>query len=1143
MGIRFIFGRAGSGKSYYCLNQIKKKLTNDKNNKLIILVPDQYTFQTEKKLLEYVGEKSLLRAEVLSFKRMATRVFDKCGGRAINVIEDSGKNMLIYKLLKDKGEELKYFNRISKQQGFVGIVSKSITEFKKYNISEEILKEKELEIEDRDLKEKVSDLASIYETFNESLHKEYIDSEDILSILAKKLNEFHLYNDAEIWVDEFTTFTPQQLEVLKVLAKQCKNVNITLCSDGEIQFTEGETDIFDVIKNTENRILKMMQENNISYKEPVNLNKKNIYRFRESKELGHIEKYFFNYPFKIYKSECKDIRLYKANNNYSEIEWVAQDILKLVRDKGYRYKDIAVVCREIDSYDKITSVIFNEYNIPYFLDKKREILSNPLVVLIISALEILVTNWSYESVFKYVKSGLITLETNFIDKLENYILANGIKGYKWTRDLLIYGDEELTQEEIEIFEYMEEIRRPIINLYNKIKDNVSIRKYCTALYEFLLEIKAFETMDKLLNDFDNKGMQDKVKEYTQVPSIVIDMLDQAVEVLGDEVVDLKTFSKILVSGFEEKEIGVIPMSLDQVNIGDIARIKGRDVKALYIVGANDGVLPSANKDEGILSDEDRIELKSMGIELASDTRSRVFEEQFMVYTALTIPSNYLMITYPMADFDGKSLRPSIIIPRLKKILPKLSEESEIFNSNLSYDKYYNITAPVPTFNELIEALRREYEKEEIEPYWIETFKWFEKNEEFKDRTKIIFNGLNYTNLVEKIPREKMKKLYSNDNGRLMFSVSRIEKYAQCPFGYYVQYGLKAKDRKVYEFTAPDLGSFMHDILDQFTNKIRKENILWGDLTKDKCAEIVNELVNSKLKSETNSILNSNKKYKYFSERFKKTITKSVTVISEQMRKGEFDIFKSEFDFGDFKDSDPIKLELPSKEIVYLKGRVDRIDKVDLNGETYIRIVDYKSGSKSFDLNELYYGLQIQLLVYLDAILKNSKKILKTQCMPGGILYFKIDNPIIKSKKALTDEEIQVEVLKKLKMDGLLLKNVELVKSMDRDMETYSLIIPATFKKDGDFTSTSSVVTESQFELLRKYVNDKMIEICEEMLSGEVKIEPCKSSKVTYCDYCDYSSICQFDTSIKDNKYKIISKKKKDDLWDAMSNKVKVGEDE
>ena len=585
------------------------------------------------------------------------------------------------------------------------------------------------------------------------------------------------------------------------------------------------------------------------------------------------------------------------------------------------------------------------------------------------------------------------------------------------------------------------------------------------------------------------------------------------------------------------------MSLDQVNIGDIARIKGRDVKALYVVGANDGVLPSANKDEGILSDEDRIELKNLGIELASDTRSRIFEEQFMVYTALTIPSNYLMITYPMADFEGKSLRPSIIIPRLKKILPNMQEESEIWNRNLESDKYYSITAPTPTFNELIEALRREYEKEEIEEHWKEAFKWFEESEEFKDRTNVVFNGLNYTNLVERIPREKIKELYSNENGRLMFSVSRIEKYAQCPFGYYVQYGLKAKDRKVYEFSAPDLGSFMHEILDQFTNKIKKENIHWSELTKDRCSEIVNELVNNKLRNETNSILNSNKKYQYFSERFKKTITKSVTVISEQMRRGEFDVFKNEFDFGDFKDSDPIKLELPSNETVYLKGRVDRIDKVELDGETYIRIVDYKSGSKSFDLNELYYGLQIQLLVYLDAILKSSDKILKTECMPGAILYFKIDNPIIQSKKALSEEEIQTEVLKKLKMDGLLLKDAKVVKAMDNEMETYSLIVPAAFKKDGDFTSTSAVVTKEQFDILRKYVNDKMIEICEEMLSGDIKIEPCKSSKVTYCDYCDYSSICQFDTSLKDNKYKIILKKKKDDLWKSMVDKVKEEEGE
>ena len=1142
MGIRFIYGRAGSGKSEFCLKQIGKKLENDKANKLILLVPDQYTFQSEKKLLELIGERALLRAEVLSFKRMANRVFDIYGGRKLDMVKESGKNMLIYKLLKEKGEGLKYFNKISKKQGFIGILSKTITEFKKYNITQEILKDKENEIKNSELVEKMKDLTALYTDFNNALHENYIDSDDVLTILAEKLKECTLYDNAEIWIDEFTTFTPQQIDIIMALGKRVKTINITLCINS-INSDKDETDIFNVIKNTENRILKAMEENHIGYMEPIDLNKEIPYRFKKNSEIAYLEKHFFSYPFKSYDKRPNSIRLYKANNNYSEIQWVAQDILKLVRDKGYRYKDIAIVCRDIDSYDKITSVIFDEYNIPYFIDKKRDVLSNPLVILIISVLEVLISNWSYESVFKYVKSGLINLETEYIDRLENYILANGIKGYKWTSELYDKDNEDISPEIIEIAEVMDDIRTPIINLSDKIKGNIDIRTYTTSLYEFLVEINALENMEKWLDNFNELGLQDKIKEYTQVPTIVMDILDQAVEVLGSEKVDLKTFTRILTSGFEEQEIGVIPMSLDQVNIGDIARVKGREVRALYIVGVNDGVLPSANKEEGILSDNDRNELRELGVELASDTRSRIFEEQFMVYTALTIASEYLMITYPMADFEGKSLRPSIIVPRIKKIFNKLNEESEIYNFPLKNDEYYYITAPTPTFNELIGALRREYEKEEIESGWVEAFKWFEHDNDFAEKTKSIFKGLSYTNLVERLPREKIKRLYSNDNGRLMFSVSRIEKYAQCPFSYYVQYGLKAKDRKVYEFSAPDLGSFMHDILDQFTNKIRSEDIRWADLTKAKCSEIVNELVDRKLKIETNNILNSNKKYQYFTERFKKTITKSVNVISEQIRSGEFDIFKNEFNFGDFKDSDPIKLELPSGEEVFLHGRVDRIDKVTLDGETYIRIVDYKTGSKKFDLNELYYGLQIQLLVYLDAILKNSESILNTQSMPGAILYFKIDDPIIKSKKALGEDEIKDEVLKKLKLDGLLLKDAEVVRAMDREIGTYSLVIPASFKKNGDFSDKSAVATREQFDILRKYVNDKMIELCEEMLSGEVKIEPCKSKKTNYCEYCDYSSICQFDTSLKDNKFKILVNKKKEDIWESITpkNEKEVGE--
>ncbi|MGG7144495.1 helicase-exonuclease AddAB subunit AddB [Clostridium nigeriense] len=1141
MGIRFIFGRAGTGKSRFCLDQIKKKIeNNDSSNKLILIVPEQYTFDTEKKFLDIVTEKGFLRGEVLSFKRMAHRVFEECGGRTDIKISDSGRNMLIYKLLRDKGDELQYFNRMTKEQGFSSVVSKIITEFKKYNISTEILGIKEEEIHDDELKKKMNDLKIIYHDFNEVLHKRFIDSDDELTLLAKKLSDCNIYDGAEIWIDEFTTFTPQQLEVIKILAKKAKTVNITLCSDNlnggkEVDYT----DIFDAIKNTENSILNIMKEGNISYLEPIDLNKGYSYRFLKSEDIQHLEKHFFTYPFKPYKGKHNNVRLYKANNSYEEVETIAKDILVMVRDKGYRYKDIAVVCRNIDQYEKIVTVIFNDYNIPFFLDKKREILNNPLVVLIISSLEILSSNWSYESVFKYLKSGLVNVEEKYIDILENYVLANGIKGYKWTKDL--YDKEDMQDDENLVLEIMEEIRAPLMRLHKKIKENKSVKEIATSLYEFLLELDVFKTLESWLDEFNELGFQDKIKEYMQVPEMVIEILDQLVEVLGDEVIDIKEFTKILISGFEDKEIGVIPMALDQVNIGDISRVKGREVKALYLIGVNDGVLPSVNKDEGIISDRERDLLRNIGIRLASDTKSRAFEEQFIVYTALTIASEYLMITFPMADFEGKSLRPSIIIPRIKKVLPNLIEESEIYNLRDRKDKFSKITSPLPTFNELISALRMEFEKEEVDEYWAQAFKWFENNEVFKNKANRMFKGLTYTNLVEKVPREKIKKLYQLENKKLVFNISRIEKYAQCPFSYYVQYGLKAKDRKVYEFSAPDLGSFMHNVLDDFTNTIRNEKIAWSDLNKGKCTAIVNELVDKKLENDVNSILNSTKKYKYFADRFKRTITKSVMVISEQMRKGRFEVFRNEFQFGGFKDGEPIKIDLPSKETVYLVGRVDRIDTLDLDGNTYIKVVDYKSGNKKFNLTEVYYGLQIQLLVYLDALIKNSKYILEKQAMPGAILYFKIDDPIIKSKKQLTEEEIKENILKELKMSGLLLKDINVVKAIDSDIESsYSLIIPAAVKKDGNFTAASSVVTEEQFDILRKYVNDKMADLCEEMLSGEIKIVPCKNNNTPYCDYCDYSSICQFDTSIENNKYKIVLKKSNEEAWKLIKDEVGKG---
>ncbi len=1151
MSIRFIYGRAGTGKSRFCIEQIKKNINEDREeNKLILLVPEQYTFTNENKVLRSIGERAFFRTEVLSFKKMAQEIFEEFGGRVKQVMKESGRNMLIHRVLNENIDSLGYFKKISREQGFNGIVSEIISEFKKYNVNVDIFEELGKSVDEFELVQKLKELKIIYDAFNSKMHENYIDGDDELTILSEKLLKNDVYSGAEVWVDEFTSFTPQQLEILRLLAKRCKRVNITLCMNSKNVENDYEdiTDVFNVIKNTENRILKIMKENNIAYDEPIYLDDSVPYRFKDNPELCHIEKYFFTYPFNEYHDECNSIAIYKANNIYDEVEKVAKSITELVRNRGYRYKDIAVVCRNIDDYEKITSVIFKEYDIPYFMDKKMQLLGNPLVILISSAFEILFKNWSYESIFKYLKSGLTGIDNSYIDILENFILEHGIKGYKWTVEEIISekwlsNSEEITDEKILISEIMEEVRGPIITFHNKIIGKHKVKDMCTAIYEFLIDINAFERIDQWIKNFEELGLEDKVKEYSQVEGIVIDILDQAVDVIGEETLECFEFFKILNSGFENEEIGVIPVALDQVNIGDVARIKGREVKILYIVGINDGVFPSAKRDEGILSDRDRETLNSIGVNLSSTTRNKIFEEQFLLYTALTISSEFLMLSYPMADFEGKSLRPSIVIHRMKKILPNLVEESAIYNFDSKRNKFNKVISPIPTFNELIIAVRRDFDNENIETYWPEVYNWFKENEEFKDRVNNIFKGLTYSNVGNIVAKKKLRELYKNDMGKLVFSVSRLEKYAECPFSYFVEYGLKAKNRKIYEFTPPDLGSFVHEMLDSFTNKVKEEGVLWSELNNEKCKEIVSNIIDKKLNSESNSILNSTNKFKYLAQRFKRVISKSVSVIANQIGKGEFEVFKTEFNFGNYNTGEAITLELSSNEKIYLQGRIDRIDTLDLDGETYIRVIDYKTGNSKFELNELYYGLQMQLLVYLDALIKNSKYILDKQAKPGAILYFKIDDPIIKGKKEMTTEEVEEEVLNALKLKGLILKDARVVKAMDKDIEGYSLVIPAAFKNDGEFKANSDVVTEDEFTLLREYVNKKMVELCEEMLSGEIKIQPTKRANRNHCEYCDFSSICQFDTTIKDNKYKVIMKKSASDIWNDIRSNIGASDEE
>ncbi len=1196
VSLRFIYGGAGKGKSTFCLKDIGDRSKSVLEKPLVLLVPEQFSFQAEKNLIKVVGSTGIKNVQVLSFNRLAYKVFSEVGGITRKPMDTSGKAMLIHSILQKKQEEFKVFKGASKQKGFVDNVASAITEFKKYSISVEDLNKVKENLRDNPLKQrgnplqegdnnfvkedntllkvekpsekdenpllidKITDLALIYGEFNNILNLNYVDPDDDLTRLYSAIDECTIFDGAEFWLDEFTGFTPQQYAVLQKLYNKAKRINITLpLKSSEHSKSMEESDAFYSIKFTEDKLLSLAQDTGTSIDAPIELQDNKEYKFKDNWELSFLEKNYFAFPYAPSTKKCENIKIFKALNGYSEVEHVAKDILRLCRDENIRFNKIAVVTRDLPTYEKLIKAIFTEYNIPLFIDKKKDITSNPLIVLITGVVEIFTKNFSYESMFRYLKTGLLDIEKENIDILENFIIAAGIKGKrKWTEPDLwqekieyyfrdYYNNDKASDEETQRVEKTikilndtrETIITPLIQFKEKLKGGGIITKICTTLFEFLETINVYKTLENWIDTFKKEGAQELVTEYSKIWNLVMELLDQMVEVVGNETLSLEDFVKVLSMGFSKHQMGLIPPALDGVTISSVERIKSHDIKALYIIGVNDGVFPKASKEEGIFTDNDRIILKENEVELANDTKTEVFNEQYLIYATITIPSKYINISYPIADYEGKTLRPSIIISRFIALFKGLIEESnisqysdELQDINGTYEMG-QVCAKIPTFNDLIFSLRRYLEEGHISPLWIAVYKWYQKDTLWREKSNTMFEGFDYKNEVKMLEKEKVKLLYGDKN---YFSVSRIEKYEECPFAYFVQYGLKAKERKTFTFSSPDLGSFMHSVLDDFSKLVDKSEIKWANLDKSWCEQNIANIVEKEASVGLSGyILNSTPRYKYFTERLKRVLKKAIYIIVEQMKNSGFEPFGYEVSFG-FEEGDypPIKIELSTGEIVNLVGRIDRVDKLINEGEEFYRIIDYKSGNKDFKLSDVYYGLQIQLLTYLDAMLRNESKASEEPIFPAGILYFKIDDPVIKAKNNLDEEELEKAIMKALKMKGLLLADTKIIREMDRNIEGASLVVPASIKKNGELGSRSSVATAQQFDMLLNHVKENLIKTCEGMLSGEIDIKPYKKKDATPCAYCEFTSICQFDPTLKENTFKIIKDKRDKEVWEILS---------
>ena len=1099
--MKIIYGVSGTGKSEYIFNMIKESDAK----KIYIITPEQFSFTAEKRLIDSSEGGATLKCEVLSFERMAYRVIKEMYGDTFKNIEKSGKSQIIFDAILSHEKDLKF---LGKSQENIDTILTQITEFKKHNISVQALEKQKEETQDEYLKAKLNDMLIMYKALEENIESKFLDENNLLTILAENIETSHLFDGATFFIDEFAGFTKQEYLVISELNKIAKEVYVTVCTD-ELRITKSpETDIFYDNKQTVQSLCEI-----VDLDKEAQIKLTNRYRFKND-ELAHLEENLYAIPYKVYNDEVRNIKLYRMENNYEEIEQVASNIVKLVRDEGYRYKDIAVICNDIENYSSLCKAIFSEYEIPVFIDNKKDITQNLLIKYVLSIFDIFTKNWSYESVFNYIKTGFLNLGEEIYD-LENYCLKWGIKGNKWYQEPWNYEkarsidfkdnnssdkkeNDGLNFDNLKEEEYtanfnkeQEIIVKPLLELKERLRGNKNAKQISKEIYNFLEE------------QIDKEELTDEEKEAWNV---VCDVLEEISDIFEEKNFSFDNYSKILKIGLSSKELGQIPQTQDKVIVGDLNRSRTHKVRAVFIIGVNDGVFPSSISKEGFFNDKDREELKQSGFELAKGTREKMYEENFNIYKAFSTAEEKLFISYPSSDFDGNNMRKSLIISKLKRIFPKLEEmekeQDEILTKNI-------------TFSKLLNNIEDEN--------WNEVYEWYNKN--YKEKLESAIKGLEFTNVPEVLDKEIVKKLYGEN---LRTSISKLESYRTCPFSYFLKYGLKLSDKEKFNIKPIDTGTFMHNTIDEFFK--RTDNI--KEITDEEIKEILEKIIDEELLNGGKFMLTS--KYRILVQRLKRVLLLSMKYIIESLRCSEFDVMGTEMTFGKGANP-PIEVKLDDGRKVLIEGKIDRVDIAKMPDGKYIRIIDYKSSSRDLDLNKFVAGLQIQLITYVDAVCRDNSDV-----TPAGALYFTMLEPkVLGNTRNMSKEDIEKIIQENYRMQGLVLANVNIIKAMDTNLdEGKSKVIPVTLNKSGEINySKSNTVTQEEFEKLQKYTNKIIKQISKEIIEGKIDLKPYYSikEKNTPCRFCEYKSICQFNPKFKGNDYKFIENRSEQEILDGINN--------
>lgn len=1143
MSLQLVIGRSGSGKSYQLYKEIIEKSIHNDSTNYFIIVPEQFTLQTQKDIVLMHPLGGTMNIDILSFMRLAYRIFDEVGGNDRPVLEDTGKSMVLRKIVARKRRELELFNHEVQKQGFIDELKSLISEFYQYSISIPMLEHMEEAAAEKPLlRGKLHDIIIIYKAFKEYLDQNFITAEEILEVLCGVIDKSALITDSIICLDGFTGFTPAQYKLLTILMKKAKKVLITVTIDKkDLDVPDEEFQLFHLSKKTIRKLTDLAAEEKITVDAPLFIEDmvpgKVLYRYRNSPALAALEAGIFRYPVRSYMEEQGNISIHAARDMGQEVTFVIREIRQLIRENHYRYQDIAVVTGDITSYGRELGREFDKAGIPCFIDNKRDILSNPFVEMVRSALDIVQNNFDYESVFRYLRSGLANMDREDVDILENYVIALGIRGYRkwqsdWTRTYKGQKEGELTR--------LNEIRQAFFEelnpLYEVLSDRTkSVTEFTAALYEFGVKMDAAGKLEEFTAGFNEQNRLETAREYEQIYDIVMDLYEKLAQLLGEEVISLKEYIEVLEAGLTEAKVGLIPPGLDQVMVGDIERTRLKDIKALFFVGVNDGIIPKNNGGGGILTDMERQLISDQEVEMAPTQRQAAYTEKFYLYLNLTKPQERLYISFSKLDGDGKSVRPSYLIETVRKLFPNLIiQDEDREKEDLGY-----ILGADGGFNYLIRGLRK-YPYEETGDLWKELYSFYYSREEYKGAIQSLIDAVFYVNKEKGLSKQIAKELYGNS---LTGSVTRFEKYAACAFAHYISYGLELNERQEYRLAVPDIGNLFHNAIELFSRKMAESEYNWHTIPGDLRDEWGSQCVREAAEEYGNAIFGSTKRYQYIVRRVERITRRTLWALCEQIRKGDFEPAGFELFFSGEQQLDSLKIDLSEEEGIRLKGRIDRLDIYEEDDRLMVKVVDYKSGTTAFDLLLVYYGLQIQLAVYMNAAMELMERENPGKAViPAGILYYNIDDPFVEKSS-----HVEESILKELKMNGIVNSSKEVIEHLDKEFysegeglrpSVKSGIIPVETNKEGYPTKRSSIAGAEKLNALEKYVKDTVHQYGLKILEGKTDIKPYQMGRKNACDYCIYQSVCGFDTKLEGFSYRNLASMGTEEVWDKIMNRKK-----